>query len=167
VKTRKYTNEQFANAIAESFSWANVMRLLNLKGGGAQSNLRVLAERLKLNTSHFTGSGWNVGLKFHPNPSQSLNVLLVSDSTYTSTARLKERLFKANLKRRKCEWCGLKNWRKLPAPLELDHINGKRQDNRLENLRILCANCHAQTDTYRGKNIGKSGRAGNRQTDAA
>jgi 5-methylcytosine-specific restriction endonuclease McrA len=39
-----------------------------------------------------------------------------------------------------------------PAPIELDHINGNHHDNRLENLRILCPNCHAQTDTYRGKN---------------
>ncbi len=41
-----------------------------------------------------------------------------------------------------------------PIPLELDHINGRRDDNRLDNLRILCPNCHAQTETYRGKNIG-------------
>jgi 5-methylcytosine-specific restriction endonuclease McrA len=43
------------------------------------------------------------------------------------------------------------------VPLELDHVNGDRADNRLENLRLVCPNCHAQTDTYRGRNIGRGG----------
>lgn len=59
----------------------------------------------------------------------------------------------------KCAICGLTEWRGKSgedAPLQLDHINGINTDNRLENLRILCANCHTQTDTYCGKNIGKN-----------
>ena len=51
--------------------------------------------------------------------------------------------------------CGITEWNGQPTPTELDHINGVRTDNRLENLRILCPNCHAQTKTYRGKNINK------------
>ena len=53
--------------------------------------------------------------------------------------------------------CHLASWNGRPIPLELDHVNGRRTDNRLDNLRILCPNCHAQTDTYRGRNIGSLG----------
>jgi heterodisulfide reductase subunit B len=56
------------------------------------------------------------------------------------------------LKEHKCECCGIIEWNGKPAPIELDHINGNRRDNSLDNLRVLCPNCHAQTDTYRGKN---------------
>lgn len=53
----------------------------------------------------------------------------------------------------KCESCNLEEWLGNKIPLELDHINGVNNDNRIENLRILCPNCHALTPTYRGKNI--------------
>ena len=56
-----------------------------------------------------------------------------------------------------CEECGLAVWNGRPIPLELDHVNGRYTDNRLENLRILCPNCHAQTPTYRAKNIARNG----------
>jgi hypothetical protein len=68
--------------------------------------------------------------------------------------RLKERLIREGLKRRRCELCERQDWNGRPIPLELDPVNGRRDDNRLENLRIVCPNCHAQTSTYRGRNIG-------------
>jgi|LakMenEpi03Aug12_release.lakeMendotaPanAssembly.Ray.scaffolds.fasta_scaffold443109_2 hypothetical protein len=69
------------------------------------------------------------------------------------TAKLKKRLYEAGLKEEKCEECNLEStWNGKPITLHLDHINGISTDHRLENLRILCPNCHSQTDTYSGKN---------------
>lgn len=66
---------------------------------------------------------------------------------------LKRRLFEAGIKTRRCEACGLTQWRGVPVPLALHHVNGDRHDNRLENLEILCPNCHGLTDTWSGRNI--------------
>jgi 5-methylcytosine-specific restriction endonuclease McrA len=69
------------------------------------------------------------------------------------TYKLKLKLFKAKIKNEKCEQCGIIEWFGKKIPLELDHIDGNRTNHKLENLRILCPNCHSQTATYRAKNI--------------
>lgn len=71
--------------------------------------------------------------------------------TFKSTYHLKLRLFKEGLKLKKCECCNNTEWQGQPIALELHHINGVSDDLRLENLQILCPNCHAFTDNYRGK----------------
>lgn len=57
----------------------------------------------------------------------------------------------------RCEVCGITEWMGRPAPLELDHCDGNPLNNHLDNVRLICPNCHAQTETYKGKNMG-SGR---------
>lgn len=84
-----------------------------------------------------------------------LSQILVENSYYQSN-KLRIRLLKAGIKSYKCEVCNNSVWNNKPIPLELDHINGINTDNRLENLRFICPNCHAQTDSYRGKNHGKA-----------
>jgi hypothetical protein len=66
---------------------------------------------------------------------------------------LKRRLLRLGLKQDRCEICGLSEWRGAPLSLALHHVNGDGHDNRLENLQILCPNCHSQTDNFAGRNV--------------
>ena len=79
----------------------------------------------------------------------SIDNLLVGKRNRT---HLKLRLLRAGLKESRCESCGISEWLGRPLSLELHHENGDGQDNRIDNLRILCPNCHSQTDTWGGKN---------------
>jgi 5-methylcytosine-specific restriction endonuclease McrA len=67
--------------------------------------------------------------------------------------KLRIRMISDGIKEKKCELCGIVEWNNKPISFELDHINGIRNDHRLENLRVICPNCHSQTSTYRAKNI--------------
>jgi 5-methylcytosine-specific restriction endonuclease McrA len=69
---------------------------------------------------------------------------------------IKTRLIRAGLLENRCGECGLSEWRGKPLSVHIDHINGVKNDNRLENLRMLCPNCHSQTETYSGKNMRRS-----------
>lgn len=87
-----------------------------------------------------------------------LDELLVVGRT-TSRGHLKKRLIDAGLKEERCERCRLTEWLGKPIGLQLHHVNGNGLDNRIENLEILCGNCHAQTDTWGGKNKNRRRRA--------
>lgn len=146
------TKEELEKAVKESLSIAGVCRFLNIRPVGG--NYKTLNEKIKtweIDTSHFTGQGWNLGY-FIPKQRSGLATILVENSNYMSTHKLKGRLINEGIKNHICEICGLTEWLHNPIPLELDHINGINTDNRIENIRLLCPNCHAQTPNYRGKN---------------
>jgi HNH endonuclease len=141
-----------SQAVSSSTSYRQVLAKLNLRqAGGNYSQIKKYIQEHKLNTAHFRGKAWNKGLHGVGKPRLTLDEILMSNS-YFQSYKLKRRLIKAGLKFENCEQCG---WHQQAPeghiPLELDHINGNRYDNRLENLRILCPNCHSLTPTYRGK----------------
>ena len=149
---RSYTKEEFILAWNTSLSIAECGRKLGLNvSGTTYTTLKRTAEALALGAEHMTGAGWRKG-KVFPSSKRPLSSILVEDSSY-STSHLKSRLIAEDILPRRCSMCLGVEWNKLPIPLELDHINGVNRDHRLNNLRLLCPNCHAQTATYRGKNI--------------
>ena len=100
----------------------------------------------------------NQGAKGSSKPSKTkilLEEILEGKHPQYQSNKLRTRLIEEGYKSKRCECCGNTQWLGKPISLEVDHINGISTDHRIENLKILCPNCHAQTDTYRGKNIKK------------
>lgn len=82
-----------------------------------------------------------------------LNEILEGKHPQYQTFKLKNKLFANHIKENKCELCGISEWNGKPLNMELHHIDGDRTNHRLENIQILCPNCHSQTETFRAKNI--------------
>lgn len=134
-----------------SISYSDMLRKLKLTTNGS-TNHRVLKKFLtehNIDTSHFTLINPNKKVKA---PVYDFEDILIKDSKYTNMSRLKTRLINAGYLTYRCEICHIDSWNNLPISLQLDHINGVHTDNRLENLRLLCPNCHSQTPTYAGRN---------------
>jgi HNH endonuclease len=118
--------------------------------GGNHSLLRkYVDDQWKIPTNHFdAGAASRASLGKPPTP---IEKVLVQNSTY-SRGKLKQRLFAEGFKQRRCEMCGQEEqWRGRWMSLILDHINGVPDDNRIENLRIVCPNCAATLDTHCGR----------------
>ena len=90
----------------------------------------------------------NMNRKNMPHYEQRLPIQHILNNPTTKSHLLSLRLIEEGLKEAKCEICGLTEWNGLPIPLELHHIDGDHYNNSLENLQILCPNCHAQTSTH-------------------
>lgn len=140
-----WTDGDLRVAVAESTTMSEVLRRLGYQpSGGAHRYIRQKIANLGLDTSHFVGQSWARG-RSHRRNRVPLEEILVQNSTYAVISRLRRRLVAEGLKEARCECCGLDTWLGEPLPLTLDHINGDPTDNRIENLRILCPNCHALT----------------------
>lgn len=154
MKTKRWTEKQLREAVEKSTSVRQVLSYLGLvEAGGNYAQIKKFLKEYNIPTEHFTGKGWNKGMVGIGKPRLSLENILKSDS-YFQSFKLKKRLFITGIKKQKCELCG---WATKALdgriPVELDHINGDRCDNRIENLRILCPNCHSLQSTHRGLNI--------------
>lgn len=150
-RTTRWTDDELRAAVATSRSVAQVISTLGLiPAGGNYEHIQRKIKKLALDSSHFTGMGWSRGSI--TGPRAPVTRILV-EGRPTGSHHLKKRLFREGLKRPACELCG---WAERASdgriPVELDHINGDNDDNRLENLRILCPNCHSLQPTHRGLN---------------
>ena len=142
-----YSQADARRAIAASRSWAEALRRLGYCHTGANpKTLKKRAAEWRISAAHFDPyAASNDALQRGPKP---IREILVKGSTY-SRSNLKQRLYDAGLKQRRCELCGQDEiWRGRRMGLILDHVNGVRDDHRLENLRIVCPNCAATLDTH-------------------
>lgn len=155
MKPRKWNKEQLVLAVASSTSYRQVLNKLGLRpAGGNYTQIKKYIIKYKINNKHFKGQGWNSGLKgLLVKPRIPLEDILVKNNNFQSH-KLKNRLFKSGLKLERCEECGWCKRNNIDhSPLELHHINGERLDNRIDNLQILCPNCHSLKPSHRGRNI--------------
>jgi hypothetical protein len=147
---KNYTLEQVRNAIKNNYSWRQTIFSLGLNGDAGTNNrtLKKIAAENNIDYSHFSGQGW---AKSKIKKAIPLLELLINGKLSRSLY-LKKRLIKEGILENKCAICGLYDeWNNKKIELQLDHIDGNRFNNTLENLRILCPNCHSQTDTFCGK----------------
>lgn len=136
----------YIDLIKTSFSLREVcLRAGIIDTTGNYKTLKRLIEKENIDITHFKRQ--NVGQRVK----HEIEFYLKKGSVIGSSS-LREKILKEGLKERKCENCGLTEWMGNPIKLELHHINGDNTDNRIENLQILCPNCHSFTDNYGGKN---------------
>lgn len=142
--------DKVEEAASKSYSIRGALKLLGVSpSGGNYECIKKSFKDFKINTSHFSNQGHLRG-KTHTYRLRPLSKILVKGKL-ENTWRLKNRLIKEGLKKKQCENCSIVLWLDNPTPLELHHIDGDRTNNLLSNLELLCPNCHAITDNYRGK----------------
>lgn len=151
MKKVNYTKELLEENVKDCYSFAELCRRLGLKPEGSNpKTLRKKMEEFNVDYSHFTGQAWS---KNPSNPVYKGKYLPnLCEHSSLSTANAKNLVYRLGLKENKCERCGISEWQGEPLVCELHHINGDSTDNRIENLQILCPNCHSQTDNFRSKN---------------
>lgn len=151
---QRISDQDIIDAIKNNQSYYGALKSLQLNHTTNSNNTWIRDRVLQLNiqTNHFTGQGHLKGSSHGWGKKIPLEEILVKNSKYTTSNHLRKRLIKENILEEKCSICNLSEWLGKRLGLEIDHINGDNKDNRLENLRILCPNCHSQTPTYCSKN---------------
>lgn len=152
----KYSKELLEEVSKNSLSVAEVIRKLGLKqSGGSHTHIKSRLLIYNIDTSHFLGSRVNSGKRHVRKNKLSPNQILVNDrfdGRRDSASLLRRALLESGIEH-KCAVCNLPpSWNGQYLQLQIDHINGDGLDNRIENLRFICGNCHLQTETFGIKN---------------
>ncbi len=149
MKLRKYSAKQLGEAVKNATSMRQVLQTLSVAPyGGNYDVLRKAIRHFCLDTSHFMGQAWNKGRTIPPR--QPIEKYL-NNTLPIQSYKLRNRLLREGVFEHRCSRCRKTKWLDQLIPLELDHINGNNKNNRPNNLRLLCPNCHALTPTYRNK----------------
>lgn len=145
-KWEKFTKEELKKLVAEARSYRDLVILCGYApdSGSAHAAIKEMVLINKFDVSHFVGQGWNKG-DFDYDRFKNGAVIKIGAALPALAA----------LRGHKCEICENSQWNGRPIALETHHIDGDSLNNSLENLQLICPNCHAQTENYRGKNIKK------------
>lgn len=140
----RFTRQEIEQFVKESNSYAQLAEKCGYqkKSGSAVSSIKKMIDKLGLDISHFKGQGWNKDNFDYSRFQYGRKI----KSAYALDAIVA-------LRGHRCEVCGTTTWMNNPIPLEIHHIDGKELNNELDNLQLICPNCHALTDNWRGKNI--------------
>lgn len=152
MRKSKYlvSDDQFIEAVKNSFSIAEALRKLGMSHfGAAYQFFRKRLKILNVDVSHFVGQAHRKGKTFSSKLKIPLSQILVQDSDRVLRTGFKRRIIAEGLLEEKCSICDLgTTWQGRKIVLQIDHINGDCLDHRIENLRLLCPNCHSQTETF-------------------
>ena len=146
--------EELIEIVKKSFSYASVCKSVGISPvGGNFNTIKKYIKLYNINIEHFTGQGWNTGDKYiFFGKRIPLDEILEGHYPTYKSGSLKTRLIKSGLKEHKCETCGITEWYNKKISLHLHHIDGDNTNHKLYNLKILCPNCHSQTDNFGTKN---------------
>jgi hypothetical protein len=140
--------------ISTSFSYRDSLIKKGIKISETNySKIKKIIKDNNIDISHFLGPASNLKRTF-PERQKVTEQFLIKNGNKITSSKLKYRLLKDNIFERKCYNCNLTEWLNIPIPLELHHKDGDKQNNEIENLDLLCPNCHTLTNNYRGKNKG-------------
>jgi hypothetical protein len=142
------SKDRIIEVCSQSLSMAKAAAVLNI-------HFNTLKRLALLYNCYSPNQGLKGGNKIAP-VKIVLSEILNGSHPHFQTFKLKNRLLKEGLLENKCSICGIDSWNNKSINLELDHIDGKRINHSLGNLRLICPNCHSQTDTYRSKNMSKT-----------
>lgn len=144
AKWRNFTRQEIEEFVQESFSYATLSEKLgyNKRSGGNITAVKSMISELDIDVSHFTKQGWNKN-NFDYDRFRKGNAIKFS-------VAIDALVF---IRGHRCERCAETRWLEEPIPLEVHHIDGDSLNNEMNNLKLLCPNCHALTENYRGKNI--------------
>ena len=146
-----FSDEQFSNIVRNSVSFVEVRNKIGYKPTShfVSPAIKNRIIELNLDISHFVPSATR--RKKVPYKKYTMDEILVENSKYCGSTALKKRLISANYMENVCACCGLKTWDGRDLALQVHHVNGVNNDNRIENLQLLCPNCHSQTDFFGGR----------------